>query len=55
MFSIYQVSLRLKGQHYCAGALITPKSILTAAHCVCNRDVVFPEKILNFVSENENI
>ena len=41
----WQVALLFKGRQYCAGALITPGWVVTAAHC-------FGECLFNFLISN---
>ncbi|KAL3279825.1 hypothetical protein HHI36_017330 [Cryptolaemus montrouzieri] len=52
----YQVSLRLKGSHFCGGAIIDHSFIITAAHCCFNdQEKPWTLKYLNVVAGDLNI
>ncbi|XP_055378632.1 trypsin Blo t 3-like [Condylostylus longicornis] len=46
----YQISLQLKGQHFCGGSIYKPNVIITAAHCVVGREA----KDLNIRAGSKN-
>lgn len=48
----WQVSLRINGQHFCAGSIIDKTHILTAAHCVDEEDGILAAELTVLVGTN---
>lgn len=46
----HQISLQLKGKHYCGGVIVAENVVLTAAHCVANKNVKDYEVLAGFIN-----